>query len=109
MAYLKRETKAGTDRPWARPGQHAQDPTLKAPTSKIRQNEYESGIGEADRADFSPTNEADNENSFRRKTGPVVGTNEAAAEGRVGEPTPLWLLFLPLVLAIIIVAWLYLG
>ena len=37
----KRETSSGTDKPWERPGQLAQNPAEKAPSKKDRDGTFE--------------------------------------------------------------------
>jgi hypothetical protein len=105
MAELESETDRGTDQPWSRPGQLAQNPEMVAPTASQRQNEYESGIGQAERSGYqqsSQTSPSANE--------PVSASNRLRGDGKVGDPLPLLLMAIVLIsvaAAIVAAAWFF--
>ena len=104
MAKLQVETQKGTDRPWERPGQLAQNPGDRAPSKSERELDYESankGTGHSWPAKSAA--------GGHDATGPVHATNAANENGRVGEPTPLLLvgvIFIPIIIVIGAVGWL---
>lgn len=85
MVDPKSETNKGTDQPWARPRNLAQNPGA-GPSREQREKDYE-GSSDRDRSGYprqtSPTS-ISNE--------PVHATSNLNAEGRVGDPLPLVLL-----------------
>ena len=97
-------TNKGTDRPWERPGQAAQNPHMKLADSKTRQREYEDRIGGADLAPYQQTN-----SSPASVLAPRPQTSNAVGEeGRVGDPLPIVLLVIiavPILLMIAALVW----
>jgi hypothetical protein len=85
MVDPKLETNKGTDQPWVRPGNLAQNPGA-GPTREQRERDYEGASG-WDRSGYPRQ-----ANSKAASNEPVRGTNNLNAEGRVGDPLPLVLL-----------------
>lgn len=103
-AHLQSETNEGTDRPWERPGQAAQEPHAKIADAKTREREYEDSVGAADVAAYQQTSSsAAPVSPVRPRTSSIVGE-----EGRVGDPLPIALLMIvaaPILLMIAAVVW----
>lgn len=97
-------TNKGTDRPWERPGQAAQNPHAKLADSKTRQREYEDRIGGADLAPYQQTS-----STPASVSEPPPQTSDAAdKEGKVGDPLPIALLVIvavPILLMVAALVW----
>jgi hypothetical protein len=97
-------TNEGTDRPWERSGQAAQNRHMKLADSKTREREYESSIGSVDPAPYqqasSPTT-----SGLPPQQSP---SNIVDEEGQVGDPLPIALLVIvavPILLMIAALVW----
>ena len=104
MGDPKLETNKGTDQPWARPGNLAQNPGA-GPSREQREKDYE-GSSDWDRSGYPhPASES-------QPKEPVHATSNLNAEGRVGDPLPLVLLaiiVIAMVVAVVGAAWFWLG
>ena len=102
--YPPSVTNKGTDRPWERPGQAAQEPHAKVADAKTREQQYEQTIGGADLAPYQQTSSsAAPVSPAQPRTSNIVGE-----EGRVGDPLPIALLVIvaaPILLMIAAVVW----
>ena len=97
-------TNKGTDRPWERPGQAAQNLHANLTDPQTREREYEDRIGGADLAPYQQT-------SSPPTPGPEPRAQTSGAvdeEGRVGDPLPIALLVIvavPILLIIAALVW----
>ena len=97
-------TNEGTDRPWERPGQAAQNRDAKLADSKTREREYEDSIGGADLAPYQQTSPP----PVSLPPHQPQTSNAAGDEGRVGDPLPIALLVIvavPILLMIAALVW----
>jgi hypothetical protein len=107
MTELKDETSKGTDRPWSRPGNLAQNPKAQLPTRDQREREYESKIGGAERSGYLQGQGASQPSAL---SGSNPATSDINENGKVGEPLPLLLAAIvvaPVIAVIIAVLWFY--
>jgi len=97
-------TNKGTDRPWERPGQAAQNLHMKLADSKTRRREYEDRIGGADLAPYQQTSSPpESVLELHPQT-----SNAVDKEGKVGDPLPIALLVIvavPILLMIAALVW----
>jgi len=97
-------TNKGTDQPWERPSQAAQNPHAKLADSKTRQWEYKDRTGKADLALYQQTS-----STPASVAEPLPQTSDAAdKEGKVGDPLPIALLVIvavPIFLMIAALVW----